>query len=95
MNLEKKHIDELKKKHGELYLITVDDYSCVLRKPTRKDLSYISVIQNDPLQMTETLLNQLWVDGDEAIREDDDLFLAASAKMGELLRVKEAKLKKL
>lgn len=95
MNLEKKHIDELRKKHGKIYLITVDDYSCIIRKPNRKDLSFASAVQQAPMQQTETLFNQLWVEGDEVIREDDDLFLAAVAKMGDILKVKEAEIKEL
>lgn len=94
MALTKKQIEELKAKHGALYEISVDGYSCIFRKPNRKDLSYVAAVKN-PMQMNETLMNQLWVDGDEAIRKDDDLFLAASAKLGELIEIKEAEIKKL
>ena len=87
-------IEELKKKHGALYEITVDGYSCIVRKPNRKDLSYVAAVKN-PMQMTETLLNQLWVEGDEEIKTEDDLFLAACSTLGELIQVKEAELKKL
>lgn len=93
--MDKKHIDDLKKKHGRIYLITVEGHSCIIRKPNRKDLSYVSAVQSAPFQMAETLFNQLWVEGDEAIRTDDDLFLAATAKVGELLKVKEAEIKEL
>ena len=43
----------------------------------------------------EVMLNQLWVAGDEEIKTRDDLFLAASQKMQEVLEVKEAEIKKL
>lgn len=92
--MDQKHINELKAKHGTIYEITVDGRSCIVRKPNRKDLSYIAAVSN-PVQMTETLLNQLWLEGDEEIRQDDDLFLAAAAKLGELVQVKEAEIKKL
>ena len=49
----------------------------------------------DPVKMTEVMLNQLWVAGDEEIKTRDDLFLAASQKMQEVLEVKEAEIKKL
>lgn len=92
--MDQKHINELKAKYGAIYQITVEDKSCIVRKPNRKDLSYISAV-NNPVQMTETLINQLWVEGDEEIRQDDDLFLAAAAKLGEIIQIKEAEIKKL
>lgn len=95
MKITEKQIQELKKKHGStLFLITVDDKSCILRKPKRQDLSYIGVVK-DPMQASETLLRQLWVDGDKEILEDDELFLAVCNKMDEVIKVKEAEIKKL
>lgn len=95
MEIDEKKIGELKAKHPEgLYMISVEGKSCILRKPTRRDLSYVSVVK-DPIKMTETLVNQLWVVGDEEMRTDDDLFMAMSNKMDEILKVKEAEVKKL
>lgn len=87
-------IAEWKKKHGEIYEISVEDKTCILRKPNRKDLSYVSVVK-DPIQMSETLMRQLWVAGDKEIQEDDSLFLAAIPKMEEVMKIKEAEIKKL
>lgn len=94
MNYTDKQIAAWKKKHGDIYEISVEGKSCVLRKPNRKDLSYVSVVK-DPIQMSETLMRQLWVDGDREILEDDQLFLAAIPKMEEVTRIKEAEVKKL
>ena len=94
MNLTKEQIAELKEKHGDLYAISVGDKACILRKPNRKDLSYVSVVK-DPIKMSETLLKQLWVDGDKEIQERDDLFLAVIPKMEEVIKVKESQIKKL
>ena len=95
MKFTKEQIKEWKAKHGELFEITVEDKSCILHRPTRKDLSYASAVK-DPIKMSEVMLNALWVDGDEEIKEDDDsLFLAAIQKMQEILEVKEAEIKKL
>ena len=94
MEFKKEQIAAWKKKHGDIYEISVDNKSCVLRKPNRKDLSYVSVVK-DPIQMSETLMRQLWVDGDKEILEDDQLFLAAIPKMEEVTRIKEAEVKKL
>ena len=94
MDFKKEQIAAWKKKHGDIYEISVDNKSCVLRKPNRKDLSYVSVVK-DPIQMSETLMRQLWVDGDKEILEDDQLFLAVIPKMEEVTRIKEAEVKKL
>lgn len=94
MNVTKEQIAELKKKHGEIYEISVEGKSCIVRRPNRKDLSYVSVVK-DPIKMSETLLKQLWVDGDKEILENDDLFLAVISKMEEVIKVKESQIKKL
>ena len=65
-----------------------------MHRPTRKDLSYASAVK-DPVKMSEVMLNALWVAGDEEIKEDDSLFLAAIQKMQDILEVKEAEIKKL
>lgn len=94
MKYTKEQVDEWKKKHGDIFELGVDGKSCILRRPTRKDLSYVSVVK-DPMRMSETLMKQLWVAGDMEIQEDDNLFLAVIPKMEEVLKVKEATIKKL
>ena len=94
MNYTEEQLKEWKAQHGDLFEISVDGKSCILHKPTRKDLSYASVVK-DPIKLTETLLNQLWVAGDEEIKTDDELFMAVSNRMDEVLKGKEAEIKKL
>lgn len=94
MKYSKEQIQEWKKKHGDLFEITVDGKSCILHSPTRRDLSYASVIK-DPIKMSETMLGQLWVAGDEELKTNDELFMAVVSKMDEVLKVKEAEIKKL
>jgi hypothetical protein len=94
MNYSKEDINKWKVTHGDLFEISVEGKSCVLHKPTRQDLSYASVIK-DPIKMSEVMLKQLWVAGDEEIKTNDELFMAVVAKMDEVLKVKEAEIKKL
>lgn len=94
MEFKQEQIDAWKKEHGELFLISVEDKSCVLRKPTRMELSFVSGV-TDPMQFTETLLKQLWLDGDKEMLEDDDYFLAISGKLDQVIKFKEAEVKKL
>jgi hypothetical protein len=94
MKYTKEQVQEWKKKHGELFEISIDGKSCILHKPTRTDLSYVSVVK-DPIKMSEVMLKQCWVDGDMEIQEEDDLFMAVVGKMEEVIKVKEAEIKKL
>ena len=64
-------INKWKATHGDLFEISVEGKSCVLHKPTRQDLSYASVIK-DPIKMSEVMLKQLWVAGDEEIKTNDE-----------------------
>lgn len=94
-----KQISEYKKKFGtDLHLIEVPDgeetYSCILRAPTRQDLSYAATAK-DPMKMSEVMIASLWVAGDEVIKERDDLFLAVVPALEQVLKVKEATVKKL
>lgn len=96
MEFTKERIEELKAKHGELHLLRVEDKSCILKSPSRKVLSYASgVATKDPMKFNEIILKDCWVDGDEEIKTDDSYFLGASAKIAELIVVKEATLEKL
>lgn len=94
MEFKSEDIKQWKEKYGELFEVSVDDKSCILHKPTRKDLSYASTVK-DPIKMSELMLNQLWVAGDEEMRTDDELFMAVVAKMDTILKVKDAEIKKL
>lgn len=103
MIFTKEQIEELKHNHANEKLFCVvsglEDgqtltKSCIVRKPNRQDLSFISVIR-DPIKRKEALLNQIWVAGDEDFKTDDELFLGLSAKLSELISVKEVEIKNL
>lgn len=94
-------IKELKEKYGDIFAVKVTDgegniHIAYLRKPKRRDLSAASVAgSKDPLKFNETILRQCWLDGDEDIRTDDYLFLAASGVISDIVEVGEAELEKL
>lgn len=89
-------IKEWKETHGDVFSIKTEGHICYLKKPTRKAISYASVAgKTDPLKFNETLLRECWLGGSEVIRKDDDLFMAASGVLDQLLDVKEAELEKL
>ena len=102
MKVDKQKVEDWKKQHGEIFQIETGGKSCIIRKPTRKDLSYVSVVK-DPIKMQEALLKQrgmmLWFTGlsgsGKSTVADDDLFFAACSQLEEVLKVKEAEIKKL
>lgn len=94
MTFEAAQIAEWKKKHGDIFEIVVEDKSCIVRKPSRKEFSFVSGIK-DPVELSASLLKLLWLGGDEEIREDDSYFLPAIGKLDEVLKQKEASVKKL
>ena len=96
MKVTKEQIAEWKNKHGQIFCIKVDDKTCYLKKPGRRALGYASMAgKENPLKFSEALLNDCWLGGDEDIKTDDDLFLAVSQKLGEIIEVKQAELVKL
>ena len=96
MKIDQNQINEWKAKHGEVFLITVEDKEAYLRKPDRTVLAYaMQQGQKSPLKMSEVLMNQCWLGGDEEMKTDDDLFIAASTKLDALVQIKDASLKKL
>jgi hypothetical protein len=89
-------IQEWKDKYGDIFAIKVEGHICYLRKPSRKAISYASVAGKvDPIKFNETLMRECWLGGSEEIRKNDDLFLAASGKLDQIVEVKEAELEKL
>jgi hypothetical protein len=89
-------INEWKKKHGDVFLVRVDGREAYLKKPDRKTLGAAAVVgKNDPMKYNEILLGNCWLGGDEVIKTDDSLFLGVSAKLADLIEIKEAELKKL
>lgn len=86
-------IEEWKKKYGKVWAIIVDGHICYLKRPDRKALGYASIAGKDnPLKFNEVILANCFLGGSEAIKTDDDLFFGASAKLAELIQVKEAEL---
>lgn len=88
-------IDEWKAKHGEFFGIKVGGRICYLRKPDRKQLSYISGIgTKDGIKSNEILMKSCWLGGSEEIQTNDALFLGACTHLGALIEVKQAELVK-
>lgn len=93
---EQAQIEAWKQKFGEIYAVKCDGHVAYLKKPSRKAISYASVAgKTDPVKFNEVLLNDCFIGGSEKVKTDDSLFLGISAKLAELIEVKEAELEKL
>lgn len=88
-------INGWKAKYGDIYKVEIDGKVCFLHKPDRKVLGYVASIANNPIKQSEALLNNCWVDGDDEIKTNDELFFGVSAKLNELILIKQAEIVKL
>lgn len=94
--VEQAQIEAWKQKFGEIYAVKCDGHVAYLKKPSRRSISYASVAgKTDPIKFNEMLLNDCFIGGSEKVKTDDGLFLGVSAKLAELIEVKESELEKL
>ena len=94
--VSQEQIEAWKAKYQKVFCYEVDGKKIYFKQPDRKTIAAAGVIaKNDPMKYNEILLNNCWLAGDEDIKTDDALFLGVSAKLGELVEIKEAELKKL
>ena len=85
-----------KKKHGDVFLITVEDKKAYIKKPTRQILAHATAVgSSDAFKFNETILNDCWLDGDDEMKFNDDYFLAISGQLDKVIEIKEAEIKKL
>ncbi len=76
-------VEQWKKQHGKVFVASADGHKAYYRKPTRKDLSYAMTLQNQPLEMTETLLKNCFLGGDPIMHEDTEYLLGCSGDLVE------------
>lgn len=88
-------ISEWKNKHGNVFKAVVGDSVCYLKKPDRKTMSYVATLGNNPIRANEVLLENCWLGGDESIKTDDENFYGVSAKLNEIVAIKDAEITKL
>jgi hypothetical protein len=89
-------IAEWKKKHTDIFELGTSEKVCYLKKPGRKELSMASMVSGeDPFKWNEAIIESCWLGGDEEIKTNDDLFLAVSRQLTELVRVQDSYIKKL
>lgn len=94
--LTAEEIKKYKQEFGEIYKIQVEDKACFIHKPTRMILDAADAgSKKAQSRFNEILLKGCWLAGDKEIIDDDEYFLGASTQLDEVIRYKEASLKKL
>jgi hypothetical protein len=94
--ITQEQIDAWKAKHKDIFKITIEDKAAYLKKPDRKVLAAATAASTtNPMKFNEVVLTNCWLGGDEEIKTEDSYFLGASAKLNEIIEVKQAELEKL
>ena len=89
-------IQAWKKKHGDVFQITVEDKTAYLKKPDRNTLaSAMAMGKTNPMKTGETILKSCWLGGDDEIKSDDSYFFGALQQIDQLIEIKAAEIKKL
>lgn len=90
-----------KKQGKDPFMVTVKDasgnvHAAVFKKPGRKELSLAMHSGKDnPMKFNDSLFTNCWLEGDEIIKTDDDLYLAACGQLSTMVEVREAEIVKL
>lgn len=94
----KDKIKELKKQNGgKLKAVIVGDKYALLRMPTLENTAEYSLILNSGAEnlskalvdATRYLLEELWVDGDNEIRDNDEYTSGAMMQIQQMIEVKK------
>ena len=86
---------EWKKRYKEVYCISVENKKGYFRVPSRDIISYAMLkAEHNPLGYYEAIAQNTWLGGDENMLENDACFFAICTQLSELVKVKEATLKK-
>ena len=97
-------IKELKAKHGRIFRLTaVDDagnkFEGFVKTPDRKTLAAAMKIgKSDPMKFNEIILRNIWLSGDEKLKElneNEELLRGVYAQLGEVIKVTDVELEEL
>lgn len=68
---------------------------CFLKYPDRSDISIAMTLSStDPLKGKEIVIRNSWIDGDESVINDTELFLSACTVLDDVIGVRQAIIKK-
>jgi hypothetical protein len=87
---------QLKEKYPTLFKLEFEDKVAYLRKPDRATLkAAMSKVLTDPIGFAEVILKNCWLDGDEAIKKDEEYIMGAVSPLNNIVNARTAELVKL
>lgn len=91
--------EAIKKKYPEktkrgVFLLQVGDARAWLKNIDRTVIAMVTATADDPIESTELVLENLWLEGDERLKDDDDYFIPAIQQLKGLMRIQTGSLKK-
>lgn len=95
------NIEKWKAEHNaqSLSVIVIEDKMAILRPITPSEFAHYSIMVADPQggmdAASQYLLEELWIDGDDEIRDDDDYFMAAMLQLQNAIELKKSGFTKL
>lgn len=93
---EQKKIEAWKKQYGGMHYLALEGKRAFLRRPDRKIVAMVrSLGEGEEVATMELLLDACWLEGDEEIKTDDNLFLSVMPELQQILDLKAVTLKKI
>ena len=89
-------IKQWKEKYGKIYKYTVEEKVCYLRSVDRNAFALgAAKVSASPAKFNETIIQQIWLGGDEDIRTKDSYYFGLSEFVEELMDKKKGSLETL
>jgi hypothetical protein len=90
------NIEKMKAEHGGVFEVVYDGTTILLAKPSRKIVSLaLAKGKTDALAMSEVLIQNCWLGGDESLKTDVGLAISLMPRVDEILGVKQLEIKNL
>ena len=96
--LDAERIEALKRKHGRIYEVLLDDgherHVAYFRRPDMQTLTAMTKLaKTDEIRASQVLLEECFVEGSQAVKHDTALFMAAVGELGKVLTSVRAEIK--
>ncbi|WP_155845003.1 hypothetical protein [Chryseobacterium daeguense] len=93
-SLEEK-INGWKQQYGGVFELPIDDKICYLREPKIEDYkkAFIAMQNDGEVGFGETMITELWLEGDNVIKTDNDYFTPAKKEIMRMLNYDEPEIK--
>ncbi|WP_212006498.1 hypothetical protein [Chitinophaga sp. HK235] len=91
--VSQEQIDAWKKEHGKVFAYKIEGRIGYLRTVSRDVYSLAATkVSSSPAKFNETVINGIWLGGDEAIRKEDRYYFGLSDFVEELMNKKKGEL---